>query len=236
MPKFALFTALSLTFLATPLFAGNGDKEKERLAEAGQVLKEVLDIPEDIPQDLLDKAECVVVLPSVKKGALGIGASYGRGAMVCRTGANFTGPWGAPVMMALEQASIGWQIGGEATDYVLLMMNPRAANAVLRSKVKLGVDASAAAGPKGRSAQAATDATMRAEILTYSRARGLFAGVSLEGGTLRPDGGANENHYGRKINPRKQIAAGGSNPLSAVLAQHSPANKSDADSLKDVKR
>src|SRR5205085_8580014 len=165
-------------------------------------------IPEGIPEDLLDKAECVIVLPSVKKGAIGIGASYGRGAMVCRTGGSFTGPWGAPVMMALEQGSIGWQLGGQATDYVLLMMNPRAANAVLRSKVKLGLDATAAAGPKGRSAQAATDATMRAEILTYSRARGLFAGVSLEGGTLRPDGGANENLYGRKVNAKALVAQG----------------------------
>src|SRR5262249_26270747 len=154
------------TCFSLPAFAGNGDTEKERLKSAGEVMKEVLDVPEGIPQDLLDRAECAVVLPSVKKGALGIGASYGRGAMVCRTGSTFTGPWGSPVMMALEQASIGWQIGGEATDYILLLMNPRAANAVLRSKVKLGADASAAAGPKGRTAQAATDATMRAEILT----------------------------------------------------------------------
>jgi len=224
--------------LSVPAFAGNGDKEKERLAESGQVLKEILNIPEGIPEDLLDKAECVIVLPSVKKGAIGIGASYGRGAMVCRTGGSFTGPWGAPVMMALEQGSIGWQLGGQATDYVLLMMNPRAANAVLRSKVKLGLDATAAAGPKGRSAQAATDATMRAEILTYSRARGLFAGVSLEGGTLRPDGGANENLYGRKVNAKALVAQGGGpgGVLVSELNAKSPTNKSEPSSLQDVKR
>lgn len=213
------------------------DKEEDRLKAAGEVMQEVLGIPEGIPQDLLDKAECIIVLPSVKKLALGLGASYGRGAMVCRTGSNFTGPWSAPVMMALEGGSWGLQIGGEATDFVLLLMNPRAANAVLRSKVKLGANATAAAGPKGRSAQAATDASLRAEILTYSRSRGLFAGISLEGSTLRPDGGANENLYGRKISARRMVqqagpgAAKSGSLLVSQLNQHSPKNTSDASSL-----
>jgi lipid-binding SYLF domain-containing protein len=169
---------VSLLVLTVPTWAQ--EKERERLADAGEVMQEVLKIPEGIPQELLDKAECVIVLPGVKKLALGIGGSYGRGVMTCRTGGNFTGSWGQPVMMALEGGSIGFQIGGQETDFILLLMNARAARAVLRSKVKLGATASAAAGPKGREASAATDATMRAEILTYSRSRGLFAGVSLE--------------------------------------------------------
>ena len=231
--------AVLLLVLASPSFAATGDKERERLNEASQVLKEVLDIPEGIPKDLLDKAECVVVLPSVKKAAIGIGASYGRGAMSCRTGANYTGHWGSPIMMALEGGSIGFQLGGQATDFILLLMNPRSANAVLSSKVKLGADASAAAGPKGREAAAATDATMRAEILSYSRARGLFAGVSLAGSTLRPDGGANENLFGRKIDAKKQIQQGGGGAGAAmvsILNSHSPANKSDPKSLQAEKR
>ena len=234
------FASWSLVFiLSLPAFAA-GKKEQERLQEAGQVMKEVLDIPEGIPKDLLEKAECVVVLPSVKKGAIGIGASYGRGAMVCRTGENFTGSWGAPVMMALEQASIGWQLGGEATDFILLLMSPRSANGVLTSKVKLGADASAAAGPKGRTAEAATDATMRAEILTYSRSRGLFAGVSLSGSTLRPDGGANENLYGHKIKAKQLVKQGGGPFAGALLASTlnaaAPVNKSDPKSLQNVRR
>lgn len=214
------------------------DKEEDRLKAAGEVLQEIFAIPEGIPQELLDKAECVVVLPSVKKLALGIGGSYGRGAMSCRT-ANYKGPWSAPLMMALEGGSWGLQIGGEATDFVFLFMNPRSANAVLRSKVKLGANATAAAGPKGRSAQAATDATMRAEILTYSRSRGLFIGVSLEGSTLRPDGGANENIYGRKISAKRQVQVpgpGGAKSgelMISQLNQHSPGNQSDAESLKN---
>jgi SH3 domain-containing YSC84-like protein 1 len=233
----SLLLALMFT-AALPAFADN-DKERERLANSGEVLKEVLDIPEGIPKDLLDKAECVIVLPAVKKLAFGIGGSYGRGAMTCRTGASFTGSWGSPIMMALEGGSIGFQIGGEETDFILLLMNARAANAVLRSKVKLGATASAAAGPKGREATAATDATMRAEILSYSRSRGLFAGVSLAGSTLRPDGGANENLFGRKIRPRTQIQQSGGGGAGALLVstlnQHSPTNRSDPKSLENAK-
>jgi lipid-binding SYLF domain-containing protein len=171
--------------------------EHERLQNAGTVMQDILNIPDDIPRDLLDKARCVVVMPSVLKAAFVVGASYGRGAMVCRTGQDFTGPWGAPAMYALEGGSFGFQIGGEATDFVFLIMNDRGANSLMRTKVTLGGDASAAAGPKGRSADADTDAFMRAEILSYSRARGVFAGISLDGSTLRPDGRANHKLYGR---------------------------------------
>src|SRR5215470_8932249 len=189
------FTALLCAILlSTTIYAQ--EHENDRLKHAGEVLQEILNIPDDLPKSVLDKSECVIVIPSVKKFAIGIGGNYGRGAMTCRGGANFTGAWGAPAMVALEGGNIGFQLGGQATDFVLLVVNPKGIDSILKSKVKLGADASAAAGPKGRTAQAATDATMHAEILTYSRARGLFAGVSLEGGTLRADGGANENLYG----------------------------------------
>src|SRR6476619_593943 len=181
--------ALFLGLLCLPLApAANNGTETDRVKDAGTVLKEILDIPDDIPKDLLDRAECVIVLPSVKKLAIGIGGSYGRGVMVCRSGQHFTGPWSAPAMYALEGGNIGFQLGGQATDFILLVMNPRGAESLLKTKVKLGADAAAAAGPKGRSATGATDVAMRAEILSYSRSRGLFAGISLEGSTLRQDG------------------------------------------------
>jgi lipid-binding SYLF domain-containing protein len=175
----------------------NAKDEKDRLQNAGTVIQEILNIPDDIPQDLLDKARCVAVMPSVLKAAFVVGGSYGRGAMVCRTGKDFTGPWGAPAMYALEGGSVGLQIGGEATDFVILVMNNRGVDSLLHSKVKLGADASIAAGPKGRTASADTDAYMRAEMLSYSRARGVFAGVSLQGTTLRPDEDANHRLYGK---------------------------------------
>src|SRR5580693_8164449 len=180
-------TLMALTLAAIPALAAQDQdkdiKETDRLENAGSVLEEILNVPDNIPQELLDKAECVVIFPSVIKFAIGLGGSYGRGAMICRSGEHFTGPWGAPSMAALEGGSLGFQLGGQATDFVLLIMNPRGARAILNSKVKLGADMSAAAGPKGRDAEAATDTTLRAEILTYSRARGLFAGISLEGST-----------------------------------------------------
>jgi len=218
-------------------FAANDEREQDRVKDAGVVLKEILNIPDDIPQDLLDKAECLVVLPSVKKGAFGIGGSYGRGVMVCRSGEHYKGKWGAPALYALEGVSIGFQLGGQATDFVLLVMNPKGANSLLYSKVKLGADASAAAGPKGRTAEGATDIVMSAEILSYSRNKGLFAGVSLEGSTLRSDGGANEKLYGRKLTA-KEIIRGGkvgvpaiARELVALLDKKSPVNKSDPKSL-----
>src|SRR5579863_198435 len=153
-----LMAAACLTLLATAVDARKLNKEQKRLEEAGVVMQEVLDIPDNIPHDLLEKAECVIVFPSVKKLAFGVGAEYGRGAMVCRTGEHFKGPWGSPAMYALEGASVGFQLGGEATDLVLLVMNERGASSILDSKVKLGADLSAAAGPKGRDASADTDA------------------------------------------------------------------------------
>jgi lipid-binding SYLF domain-containing protein len=188
--------------------AADQTKDDERLRNSGTVLKEILDVPDSIPQDLLDKADCVVVFPSVLKAAFIVGGSYGRGAMSCRKGESFTGPWGAPTMMALEGGSFGFQIGGEATHFVLLVMNERGAGGILASKVKLGADASVAAGPVGRDASADTDATLRAEILSYSRARGLFAGVSLEGSTIRPDNGDNRHVYGREISARDIVLSG----------------------------
>jgi lipid-binding SYLF domain-containing protein len=207
-------------------------KETDRLQNAGQVAKEIMNIPDNIPKPLLDKADCVIVFPSVLKAAFIVGASYGRGAMSCRSGDDFRGPWSAPTMMALEGGSFGLQIGGQATDFVLLVMNQQGANAILASKVKIGGDASAAAGPVGRTAAAATDVTLRAEILTYSRSRGLFAGISLEGSTLRPDNDANERVYGKKIDAR-DIVLHGAVPVPAsakllisTLNHHSPKNRS----------
>jgi lipid-binding SYLF domain-containing protein len=198
---------LAIAFLALSTTLAAQGKEEDRLRMCGTVMKEVLNIPDNIPQDLLEKAECLIVFPGVKKAALGVGGSYGRGAMTCRTGDDFKGPWSAPSLMALEGGSIGFQIGGESTDFILLVMNDRGATSVLGSKVKLGADASAAAGPKGRTAGASTDVVMQAEMLTYSRARGLFAGVSLEGSTLRPDNDANALVYGSRI-PAKEIVKG----------------------------
>lgn len=178
---------------------GTATTEQNRLQNAGKVMQEILDVPEDIPQDLLNKARCVIVMPSVLKAAFVVGGSYGRGTMVCRSGETFTGAWGAPAMYALEGGSVGLQIGGEATDFVLLVINDRGVDSLLHTKVKLGGDVSVAAGPKGRTASADTDAYMRSEILAYSRARGVFAGISVEGSTLRPDNGGNRDLYGRDV-------------------------------------
>jgi lipid-binding SYLF domain-containing protein len=227
---------LVLVAIAIPAHAQK--REQKRLESAGQVLTEILNVPDNIPQKLLDKAECVIIVPSVYKVAIGIGGSFGRGAMTCRSGEDFTGAWGAPAMYALEGANIGIQLGGQATDFVFLIMNKKGAEALVKSKTKLGADASAAAGPKGRAATAATDALMSAEILSYSRAKGLFAGISLEGSTLRPDGSANHNIYGRKLSARDIVfehkvgtpAAG--SKLISTLNQHSPRNESDPKSLK----
>jgi len=228
----AALIGLPALFSPAPVRADDKAKDEDRLQNAGTVFKEILDIPDDIPQSLLDKADCVVVLPSVLKAAFIVGASYGRGAMTCRAGEDFHGPWSAPTMMALEGGSFGLQLGGQATDFVLLIMNAGGASAILSSKVKLGADASAAAGPVGRNAAADTDVTLRAEILTYSRARGLFAGISLAGSTLRPDNDANERIYGKRLDA-KQIALHGAVPippsaklLISTLNQHSPKHAS----------
>ena len=203
-------------------------KDEDRIKNAGQVVKEIMNIPDDIPQSIIDKADCVIVFPSVLKAAFIVGASYGRGVMTCRRGDEFNGPWGAPSMMALEGASFGFQAGGQATDFVLLVMNEDGAKGILASKVKIGGDASAAIGPVGRNASAETDVTLRAQILTYSRARGLFAGVSLAGSTVRPDNDANERVYGKKI-PARDIVLHHAVPpppsaalLLSTLRKHSP--------------
>ena len=221
-----LLVALLLAVVAAPLLAQQ--KEEARLEESAVVLKEILGMPDGIPKALLDKAECVVVFPSVKKLAIGIGGSYGRGAVMCRSGNDFSGKWSAPAMFALEAGNIGFQLGGEATDFVLLVMNEKGANSIMGSKVKLGADAAAAAGPKGRDAAAATDIVMNAEILSYSRAKGLFAGVSLEGSTLRSDGGANKNLYGKNLSAKEIVREGkvqapkAASPLLSVLNSASP--------------
>src|ERR1700741_85550 len=194
--------------LALPLPLLAQDKESDRVENAGKFIKEILNAPDSIPQSVLDKADCVVILPSVVKFAIGIGGSYGRGVMTCRSGSKFQGHWGSPTMIALEGASAGLQLGGNATDFVLLLMSPRSAESILKSKVKLGGNASAAAGPVGRTASAETDVTLRAEILSYSRARGLFAGISLAGSTLRPDNDANEHLYGKKIDAKDVVLNG----------------------------
>ncbi|MGA9039607.1 MAG: lipid-binding SYLF domain-containing protein [Terriglobales bacterium] len=230
--------ALLLMFAFLPLaFAADDETEADRVKESGVVLKEILNIPDNIPQDLIDKAECLIILPSVKKGAFGIGGSYGRGIMICRRGEHYTGPWGAPALYALEGISIGFQLGGQATDFVLLVMNPKGAESLLSSKVKLGADASAAAGPKGRTAEGATDIVMTAEILSYSRNKGLFAGVSLEGSTLRSDGSANKKLYGQELSAKEIIREGkvkappSAAALIALLNRKSPKNLSDPKSL-----
>jgi len=227
--KFTLGVCILL--VAGGLYAA--DKEQERLENSGVVMEEIMNTPENIPQDVLEKAECIIVFPSVLKFAIGFGGSYGRGAMVCRTGPEFKGPWGAPAMYALEGGSFGLQLGGQATDLVLLVMNEKGAKSILGSKVKLGAGASVAAGPKGRDAQAATDASLRAEILSYSRTRGLFAGISLQGSTLRPDDDASAEIYGRKITAREIVlgnnvavpAAG--RHLVSVLQKSAPRNDSE---------
>jgi len=235
----AMFRQITLgvciLFAASSLYAAN--KEQKRLENSGTVMQEIVSVPDNIPQELLEKAECVIVFPSVLKAAFLVGGSYGRGAMVCRTGEHFNGPWGSPAMYALEGGSVGFQLGGQATDLVLLVMNERGASSILDSKVKIGADASAAAGPKGRDASADTDAYMRAEILSYSRSRGLFAGVSLEGSTLRPDDDANADVYGRKITA-KQIVLGhkvsvpaSGRHLVRVLQKNAPHNESEKASI-----
>ena len=204
------------------------EKVDDRIAESATVMKEILGMPEGIPRDLLNKANCIVIYPSVKKAAFIVGGSYGRGLITCRRGVDFSGHWSAPAMFALEGGSFGFQIGAQATDFVLLVMNESGAKSVLSSKVKLGADASVAAGPVGRDTSAETDIVMNAEILSYSRAKGLFAGVSLEGSTMRSDDGANKALYGRDLSAREIVREGKVKPpasaarLLAVLDRASP--------------
>jgi lipid-binding SYLF domain-containing protein len=216
---------LVVLMLACVLPAMGQRKENERIGEAGTVMKEILGMPEGIPKDLLERAECVVIYPSVKKAAFVVGGSYGRGLITCRKGEDFSGPWSAPAMFALEGGSFGFQIGAQATDFVLLVMNEKGAKSVMTSKVKLGADASAAAGPVGRAASAETDIVMNAEILSYSRSKGLFAGLSLEGSTMRSDDGANKALYGKELSAKEIVREGkvgapaSAQPLLALLSR-----------------
>ena len=225
-----IILVLATLLVATLVYAQS--KEAERLSNCATVMEEIFNVPDNIPQELIDKAECIGVIPSVKKVAIGFGGSYGAGAFLCRGGEKFTGSWSAPAMYRLEGGSFGLQLGGSATDFVLLVMNPKGAEAIIKSKAKLGADASAAAGPKGRTAAAATDVTLSAEVLTYSRAKGAFAGVSLEGSTLRPDDGANKNLYGRQVRAQEILREGklaapeAGKPLVAFLNKRSPKNLS----------
>ena len=236
--KTFLSMVIAVALAGTPAASAESAKSKDRLENCGMVMQEILNIPEDIPENLISKAECVIVIPSVVKAAFIVGGSYGRGAMTCRSGEHFTGKWSAPTMIALEGGSVGFQAGAQATDFILLVMNPRGATAILKDKVKLGADASAAAGPKGRMAEADTDVTLRAEILTYSRARGLFAGVSLEGSTVRPDNNANEELYGKKVSATDIVRSSAvpmpeaAHTLIAALEKVSPKNDSDPRSLR----
>jgi SH3 domain-containing YSC84-like protein 1 len=235
MHKLILVACLGLVATA-PIYGAN--KEQKRLENSGVVMQEIMNTPENIPQEVMEKADCIIVFPSLLKAAFVVGASYGRGAMVCRTGKDFRGPWGAPAMYALEGGSVGFQIGGQATDLVLLIMNERGASSILASKVKLGADASVAAGPVGRDASADTDAYLRSEVLSYSRSRGLFAGISLEGSTLRPDDDATADVYGRKLTAREIVLGGkvripaSGRHLVAVLEKNAPRNESKVSASK----
>jgi lipid-binding SYLF domain-containing protein len=210
-------------------------KVKDRLQNAALVTKEAMDVRSGIPKRLLEKAYCVIVIPSVIKGAIGFGGSYGRGAMTCRTGEDFKGEWGAPSMISLEGISFGFQLGGQATDFVLLVMDERGGRSILSGKVKIGGDAAAAAGPVGRDLQANLDIYLRTSILTYSRSRGLFAGVSLEGSTLRPDNKANEVLYGKKLAAKDIVLEGvvqpppSAQPFISILKERSATTKASND-------
>jgi lipid-binding SYLF domain-containing protein len=225
--------AIFLMVLGSTLPLWAQSKENQRLKESYEVMKELLGTPDKgIPRDLLDKAECVIVYPGVLKAAFIVGGSYGRGVITCRSGASFRGPWSAPAMFALEGASFGLQIGGEATDFVLLVMNEKGANSVLSSKVKIGADASAAAGPVGRTTSAETDVVLKAEILSWSRSKGAFAGVSLEGSTMRSDDGGNKDVYGKELTAKEIVregkvrASAAAAPLLGLLNKTTPKHAS----------
>src|SRR6185369_7032492 len=190
-----------LVCLFAPILArgADDDTEQARIKSSGEVLKELMNGPSGIPLSILNKSECVIILSSVKKAGFIVGAEYGRGVMTCRSGQNFDGQWSAPIMMQSSGGSFGLQAGGQSTDFVVLVMNDKGARAIMHGKAKLGADASIAAGPVGREAEAATNAGMNAQMLSYSRAQGVFAGVSLSGTSLGPDSGANEKVYGKKV-------------------------------------
>jgi len=228
----ALLTTAILCLIIPCIAVADDKKEQERVKESGNVMKDLLASSSGIPISVLNKAECVIVLPSVKKAGFIIAGQYGKGVMTCRGGENFDGPWSAPTMMQSSGGSFGLQAGGQATDFILLVMNDKGARALMNGKAKLGADASIAAGPVGREAEASTNASMSAEMLSYSRAQGVFAGVSLEGSSLGPDGDANEDLYGKKVTATEIIGGHAGPPpasakeLLAVLTAKSPKNVS----------
>jgi len=227
-----LMIAILCVLIPSRSIAEDNEHEQERVKESGNVMKELLNSASGVPISVLNKAECVIVLPSVKKAGFLVAGQYGRGVMTCRSGENFDGPWSAPTMMQSSGGSFGLQAGGQATDFVILVMNDKGARALLKGKAKLGADASVAAGPVGRDAEASTNASMSAEMLSYSRAQGVFGGVSLSGTSLGPDGGANEKIYGKKVSATEVIedkagpAPDSAKTLLAELTDKSPKNVS----------
>ena len=204
------FINIAITCLAmmVPAWAASGEAEQDRIKEANNVFKEISEAPDKgIPGSVFDGTKCVIIIPGMKKAGFIVGASYGRGVMSCRTGDDFKGPWSGPIMMATEAGSVGFQIGAQGTDYIILVLNDAGARTVMKSKVKLGTDASIAAGPVGRTAEASTTGNLKAQMLSYSRSRGVFGGVSLSGASLRVDGDANKNLYGEEVTPA-QIMSG----------------------------
>lgn len=214
MKKKMMVFALCLA-VASPMFAQK--KEAERLDNSATVLRELLVGSSGLPTSILDQADCVVIFPSVKKVAVGIGGSYGRGVLVCRKGADMNGDWGAPAMYKLDQGSIGVQLGSTATDFVLVVMNKKGAEQILNGKTKLGANAAAAAGPTGAQATGYNAASMHVDVLTYSRSKGLFAGVSLEGATMDSDDDANKALYGKSIGAHDIVEGGQSAPPAAKM-------------------
>jgi lipid-binding SYLF domain-containing protein len=224
--KFAIL-AICLA-MASPVFAQK--KQDDRLAKAADAMREILGSDNGLPKNILDNAVCVLIYPSVKKVAVGIGGSYGRGALVCRRGASMDGKWAAPAMYSLDQGSLGIQLGATATDFVLVIMNSKGADQILSGKTKLGANAAAAAGPTGAQANGYNAASMKVDVLTYSRTKGLFAGVSLEGASMDTDNDANKALYGKEIGPRDiEMGVGpapaGAQPLISLLDKASPARK-----------
>jgi SH3 domain-containing YSC84-like protein 1 len=227
MRKRLVMLAVCLT-IACPLFAQK--KEDDRLSNAATAMQTILGENNGLPKSVLDQANCVLIFPSVKKVAIGIGGSYGRGALVCRTGAKMNGGWGAPAMYKLDQGSIGLQLGSTATDFVLVVMNQKGADQILNGKTKLGGNAAAAAGPTGAQATGYNADAMKADVLTYSRSKGLFAGVSLEGASMDTDDDANKDLYGKKMSAKEIISGGqavipAAKPLVDALDKASPAHK-----------
>lgn len=220
--RFLITTALALTPMV--VFAAKDDNEK-RIRESANVFNEIMGAPDKgIPEDVLNKAQCIGIVPGLKRAGFIVGAKYGKGELVCRTGAG----WSAPLVIRIEGGSVGFQIGAGETDLVFVVMNKSGEDKLMKDKFTFGGDASAMAGPVGRTAEAQTDAMMHAEILSYSRARGVFAGISLDGSTLRPDKDDNRDLYGRDVTPSEVLtgtvkSTPAAEPLYTALNQYGTA-------------